>query len=115
MRVEDWAVYDRHTRRWRHLDLAGSRLWLESEIRRLECRRCGRVRTEEVPWARPGARHSRDLQDLVAFMAQRMDKTTVTKMLGVSWEAVAKIVIDVVADRLDVARLDGSTASGLTK
>ena len=40
-------------------------------------------------------------------MAQRMDKTTVTKMLGVSWEAVAKIVIDVVADRLDVARLDG--------
>lgn len=102
-----WSVYDRSTRRWRHLDLAGSKCWLEAEIRRLECRRCRRVRTEEVPWARLGARHSRDLQDLVAFMAQRMDKTTITKLLRVSWEAVAKIVIDVVADSLDVARLDG--------
>jgi zinc-finger of transposase IS204/IS1001/IS1096/IS1165 len=55
-----WAVYDRRTRRWRHLDLAGSRLWLEAEIRRLDCGRCRRVRTEVVPWARPGARHSRD-------------------------------------------------------
>jgi transposase len=102
-----WAVYDRSTRRWRHLDLAGSKLWLEAEIRRLACRRCGRVRTEAVPWARPGARHTRDLQDVVAFMAQRMDKTTITRLLRISWEAVARIVVDVVADSLDPARLDG--------
>jgi transposase len=102
-----WAVYDRSVRRWRHLDLAGSKLWLEAEIRRLACRRCRRVRTEQVPWARPGARHTRDVQDLVAFMAQRMDKTTITRLLRVSWEAVARIVIDVVADQLDTARLDG--------
>jgi len=102
-----WAVYDRSRRRWRHLDLSGSKLWLEAEIRRLHCRCCERVRTEVVPWARPGARHTRDLQDLVAYMAQRMDKTTVTRLLRVSWEAVAKIVIDVVADHIDGTRLDG--------
>jgi transposase len=79
------AVYDRSTRRWRHLDLAGSKLWLEAEIRRLHCRRCERVRTEVVPWARPGARHSRDLQDVVAYMAQRIDKTTICRLLRVSW------------------------------
>jgi transposase len=101
------AVYDRHTRRWRHLDLAGSKLWLEAEIRRLHCRRCARVRTEEVPWARPGARHTRDLQDLVVFMAQRMDKTTVTNLLRVSWEAIARIVINVVVEQLDPDRLAG--------
>ena len=101
------AVYDRSVRRWRHLDLAGSKLWVEAEIRRLACRRCQRVRTEQVPWARPGARHTRDLQDVVAFMAQRMDKTTICRLLRVSWEAVARIVIDVVADQLDTARLDG--------
>jgi len=28
-------------------------------------------------------------------MAQRMDKTTITRLLRVSWEAVARIVIDV--------------------
>jgi transposase len=108
-----WAAYDRRVRRWRHLDAAGTKLWLEYEISRLDCRRCRRVRTEEVPWARPGARHSRDLQDVVAFLAQHTDKTTVTKLLRVSWEAVAKIVIDVVADQLDGARLDGLVRIGV--
>ena len=82
------AAYDTSLRRWRHLDLGGMRLYLEAEICRLFCRPCGRVRTEAVPWARPGARHTRDLQDLVAYMAQRMDKTTITKLLrsaGRAW------------------------------
>jgi len=100
------ARYDRSVRRWRHLDLGGSRLWLQADVRRLECRRCRRVRTEEVPWARPGARHTRDFQDVVAWLAQRTDKTTITTLLRVSWEAVARIVATVVADQLDDARLD---------
>jgi transposase len=101
------AVYDRSVRRWRHLDLGGSRLWLEGEIRRLDCRRCRRVRTEVVPWARPGARHTRDLQDVVAWLAQRTDKTTITHLLRISWEAVARIVVSVVAEEIDDARLEG--------
>jgi transposase len=101
-----WAVYDRHTRRWRHLDLGTSRCYLEAEIRRLECRACRRVRTEVVPWARPGARHSKDLQDVVAWLAQRLDKTSVSRLLRVSWEAVAHIVTAVVAEHIDDARLN---------
>ena len=65
-----------------------------------------RVRTEEVPWARPGARHTRDLQDVVAWLAQRTDKTTITKLLRITWEAVAKIVVDVVAEAIDDTRLN---------
>lgn len=103
---ETSAAYDRSVRRWRHLDLGACKLHLKAEIRRLRCRRCARVRTEEVPWARPGARLTRDLEDLVAFMAQRMDKTTVARLLRVSWEAVARAVVRVVADHLDDARLE---------
>jgi transposase len=99
-------MYDRSVRRWRHLDLGGTRLWLRAEIGRLKCRRCGKVRTEQVPWARPGARHTRDLQDVVAWLAQRTDKTTITRLLRVSWEAVAQIVTSVVAEQLDAARLE---------
>ena len=101
-----WAIYDRSVRRWRHLDLGAARCFLEAEICRIACRRCQRVRTEEVPWARPGARHSRDLQDVVAWLAQHVDKTTITKLLRVSWEAVAKIVIDVVTEAIDDTRLE---------
>jgi len=101
------ATYDRSTRRWRHLDLGACRLVLEAEIRRLDCLACGRVRTEQVPWARPGARHSRDFEDVIAWLAQRVDKTTITTLLRCSWEAVRNIVGRVVAEHIDDSRLDG--------
>lgn len=100
------ACYDRSVRRWRHLDLGATKLHLEAEIRRLHCRKCDRVVTEDVPWARAGARHTKDFEDVVAFLAQRTDKTTIAKLLRVSWEAVAPIVIRVVQTSIDDSRLD---------
>jgi transposase len=99
--------YDHSRRRWRHLDVAATKLWLEAVIWRVDCRRCGRVRTEEVPWARSGARLSRDLEDLIAWLAQRTDKTSITRLLRVAWETVQAVVTRVVADHLDDDRLDG--------
>ncbi len=100
------AVYDRSRRCWRGLDLAASKVFLRAEIRRLSCRRCSRVVTEQVPWARPGARFTRDFEDVVAWLAQRMDKSAITRLLRCSWEAVAGIVGRVVADQLDDSRLE---------
>lgn len=100
------ACYDRSTRRWRHLDLGAMRLVLQAEIRRLDCKACGRVRTEAVPWARPGARHSRDFEDVVAWLVQRADKTTVATLMRCSWEAVRNIVARVVVNTIDDSRLD---------
>jgi transposase len=97
--------YDASVRRWRHLDLAANKLFLEAEVRRLTCRRCG-VRTEDVPWARPRARHTRDFEDVVTWLAQRTDKTAVARLLRCSWRAVDDIVTRVVADHLDARRLD---------
>ncbi|MGH3732351.1 MAG: ISL3 family transposase [Acidimicrobiales bacterium] len=111
-----WATkahYDRSTRRWRHLDLGAARCFLEAEIVRIYCQRCGRVRTEDVPWARPAARHTKAFCSVVAWLAQRTDKTTITTLLRVSWEAVAKIVVGVVADELDVVRFEGLRRLGV--
>jgi transposase len=109
------AIDDRSIRRWRHLDLGAVRLCLQAEIRRLACRRCQRVRTETVPWARPGARFTRDFEDVVAYLAQRTDKTTITRLLRCSWEAVAAITVRVVAAHLDDTRLEGWTGSASTR
>lgn len=105
--------YDSSVRRWRHLDPGSSKLWLQAEIRRLDCRRCGRVRTEAVPWARPRARHTRDFEDVVAWLAQRTDKTTITRLLRTSWETVAGIVERVVAEQIDTRRLTGLLRLGV--
>jgi len=105
-------VHDRALRRWRHLDLAGNRCFVEYELRRVRCADCG-VRVEAVPWARPAARHTRDFEDLVAFMAQQMAKTPITALLRVGWDTVGAIVARVVADRLDDGRLQGLVMIGV--
>ena len=97
------AVYDRRRRRWRHLDLARCRLWLVYEIRRLDCPDCG-IRTEELPWARPGARHTRDFEDMVLWLAQRTDRTSVATLLRCAWETVTAIINRGVAELLDARR-----------
>jgi transposase len=97
--------YDRRRRRWRHLDLGCCRLWLVYEIRRLDCPACG-IRTEELPWARPGARHTRDFEDMVVWLAQRTDRTSVATLMRCSWETVTAIINRGVAELLDARRLD---------
>jgi transposase len=64
-------IHDRRLKRWRHLDLGASRCMIECELRLLRCRDCG-VRMEPVPWARPGSAHTRDFEDVVAWLAQQM-------------------------------------------
>ncbi len=94
-------VRDRRGKRWRHLDLATSRCWIECELRRLDCRRCGRLALEAVGWARAGAPYTRDFEDVVVWLAQQMAKTPITKLMGIGWASVGKIIERVVAERLD--------------
>ena len=98
--------YDLSTRRWRHLDFGTCRVLLEARIARVACPRCRRVRTEAVPWARDGARFTRDFEDMIAWLAQRMDKTSVARLLRTSWESVDRAITRVVAEHLDTSRLD---------
>jgi transposase len=105
-------IHDRRVKRWRHLDLGAQRCFVECELRRLWCRSCGGPRLEPVPWARPGAGHTRDFEDLVAFLAQQMAKTPIAKLLRVGWDTVGRIVARVVSDHLDETRLHGLVAIG---
>jgi transposase len=105
-------IHDRRVKRWRHLDLGASRCVIECELRRLRCRDCG-VHLEAVPWARPGSRHTRDLEDVVAWLAQQMATTPIAGMLRIGWDTVGRIVARVVSDRLDERRLAGLVAVGV--
>ena len=105
------GMHDRAFRRWRHLDLAGRRCFIEYDLRRVACRDCG-VRVEALPWARVGARHTRDFEDLVAFCAQQMAKSQVQALLRIAWDTVGRIVERVVADHLDERRLTGLVSIG---
>lgn len=91
---------------WRHLDLGVWRVEVQATLRRLGCPTHGVV-VEGVPFARPGAHLTRDFDDLLAWLATRMDKTSVARLCRVSWRTVGRACERVVATELDADRLDG--------
>ncbi len=99
-------VKEHREKRWRHLDLGACRCVIECRLRRLYCPGCGDV-YEAVPWARAGAKYTREFDDLAAWLAQQMSQTQVTKLLRIGWKSVGSILERVVADKLDRGRLDG--------
>ena len=105
-------IHDRRLKRWRHLDLGANRCVIECELRRLRCRDCG-VHLEAVAWARPDAQHTRDFEDVVAWLAQQMAKTPIAGLLRIGWDTVGRIVERVVKDQLDERRLSGLVAIGV--
>ena len=98
--------YSRSQRRWRHMGIWGTEVWLEGEIRRLQCTNCG-VLTEAVPWARHDSFFTSPFEDAVALLAQQTSKTAVKELTGISWVTVGKIAERVVAEKLDPERLKG--------
>ena len=87
---------------------------IECLLRRLYCPGCGDV-YEQVPWARAGSPYTRDFEDIVAFLAQQMAKTPITKLMRIGWRSVGKILARVVADKLDRGRLDGLVMIGVRR
>jgi transposase len=105
-------VKDQRVKRWRHLDVGGSRCVIECRLRRLYCPGCGDL-PEMVEWARAGARYTRDFDDLTAWLAQQMSQTQVTRLMRIGWETVGKILARVVAEKLPAGRLDGLAFIGV--
>jgi transposase len=106
-------LYDRRMgRRWRHLDLGGMQVELRYDLRRVDCPRCG-VRVELVPWAEPDSKFTRPFEEQVAYLAQRMDKTGITGLMGIAWYTVGSIAARVVARMSPDDRLVGLRVIGI--
>lgn len=104
------SVYDRRPQRlWRHLDLGGWRCLLRMSLRRLVCPAHGVV-TEAVPFAGWRSGYTDAFEDEVAWLAQHADKTTITKLLRISWRSVGRII-----ERWIARHRSGDQLSGLCR
>ena len=105
--------YDRQPARlWRHVPWGRTTVWLRYAPWRVSCGCCG-VRVEQVSWAVHGSAFTAPLEELAAYLAQVTDRTTVSRLVGISWPAVGGIVERVVARRLDSTRLAGLRRIGI--
>ena len=93
-----------HDSVWRHLDLGRWRLEVHARLRRLRCPEHG-VHVEGVPFARGGARFTRDFEDLVAWLATKTDKTATTRLTRIDWQTIGRVIERVGAELIDADRL----------
>jgi len=93
-----------HDSVWRHLDLGRWRLEVHARLRRLRCPEHG-VHVEGVPFARDGARFTRDFENLVAWLATKTDKTATCRLSRIDWQTIGRIIKRVGEELLDGDRL----------
>ncbi len=105
--------YDSSLRRWRHLDVAGRVLWIQAQLARVACTACRRVRTVAVPWARTGSRYTRAFEQQVAWLGQRMDLSSLARLMRCGWDTVHRIVGRVVTEHLTDDRFEGLRRIGV--
>jgi len=98
--------------RWRHLDLGCWKVEVCAGLRRLRCPAHGVV-CESVPFAQPGAHFTRELDHLLAWLATRMDRSSVGRLCRVSWRSVGRACARVAASGLDPGLLDGLVRIGV--
>jgi transposase len=92
-----WFDRGQGRRRWRALDWGTTRVFLEAEAPRVNCRRHGPT-VRQVPWARHGAGHTYPFDQQVAWLATRCSKTAVTELARIAWRTVGAIITRVWAD-----------------
>jgi transposase len=100
-------------RRWRALDAGTTKVFIEADAPRVRCRTHGPT-VAAVPWARHGVGHTRDFDDLAAWLAVRTSKSATCELLRIAWRSVGAIVTRVnndVEQRID--RLAGLRRIGI--
>ena len=103
------------TRRWRAMDLARSKCFLEYRQARVRCPEHG-VLVERVPWARHRSRFTRDFEDWVACLAVRSCMSAVARAARVEWHSVGGIcrrVYDEIEAQRGAGRFDGLRRIGI--
>jgi transposase len=108
------AGYDTlEERRFEFIPLWGMLVFFRYAMRRVDCRRCGAVTVETVPWATGKSSLTKPYAYFLAAWAKRMSWAEVAAAFKTSWESVFRSVELVVAWGLSHRSLDGVRAIGV--
>lgn len=78
-------------RRWRTLPIGRRTTWIECDVQRIECRRCGVIRQANVGFAEPKKRHTKAFARLALQLSQMSTIQDVATFLGVSWDTIKEL------------------------
>lgn len=83
-----WSYYDKKVRQIRDLSCGDSRIYLEVEIRRVRCKRCGTVKREGLRWLGNNPFYTKRFAYYVGRKCRAMTIKDVAKELRLDWHTV---------------------------
>lgn len=75
----------------RDLDSGGTRIYLEFEYRRVECRKCNRVKQETLAWLAESGRFTKRFEQTIGRLCRTMTVKEVAKLHRLSWDQVRRM------------------------
>lgn len=77
------GVHDTRQRTWRHLNFFQYQAYIQADLPRIRCSRCGKTIQVVAPWARPGSGFSLLMEALLVLLARQMPVRGVAQLMGV--------------------------------
>ena len=105
--------YDRRTRRVRDLACADTRIYLEIEVRRVHCRRCGAVKRERLDFLADNPLYTKRFAHYVGRRCASAAIKAVAKELHLDWHTVKELDKQYMRAQLDRIGTPGPKAIGI--
>jgi len=105
--------YDRKTRRVRDLSCGDTRVYLDVEVRRVECRGCGKVKQERLDWLAVHPFYTKRFAFLVGRRCRESSVKAVAEELALDWETVKALDKQYMNEQLRRAGAKGPRVIGI--
>lgn len=105
--------YDRKVRRVRDLSCGDTRVWLEFEVRRVQCRRCGKVKRERLDFLADNPLYTKRFAYFVGRRCRAASIQDVAKEVKLDWHTVKELDKQYMRAQLAKAGTPGPKAIGI--
>jgi transposase len=105
--------YDRRTRRVRDLSCGDARIYLELEVRRVDCRSCGAVKREELEFLADNPFYTKRFAFYVGRRCRQASIKDVAHELGLDWHTVKTLEMQYMRAQLAEAGTPAPKAIGI--
>jgi transposase len=105
--------YDRRQRRVRDLPCADYRIYLDLEVRRVDCRKCGSVKRERLEFLVDNALHTKRFALYVGRRCRSAAVRDVAKELNLDWHTVKRLEMDYMREQVRRVGTPGPKVVGI--
>jgi transposase len=107
------GIYDRKVHRVRDLSCGDARIYLELELRRVWCRRCGGVKQERLPWLADSPFYTKRFAFFVGRRCRTATISDVARESHLDWRAIKELDKQYMREQLRRIGMPGPKAIGI--